>query len=240
MEKIGLLLIATNKYIDFVQPLITSADKYFMAECDVTYYVFTDHKNINLQTSRNVVILDVEHKPFPHSTLMRYGFFHQYNSILSKEDYLYYSDVDMLFVDSIGDEILGSRVATRHPGYYDKYGIPAYYAQACGVWNPIEENPNTLACIKPDEKVTYFAGGFNGGTSLEFLKMSEVLFNNITSDLSRGVIAKWHDESHFNRYMLDNNPSVVLSPSYCYGENMNIPYKKKLIALDKNHEYYRS
>ena len=28
--KIGLLIIATNKYTEFLQPLITSADKYFL------------------------------------------------------------------------------------------------------------------------------------------------------------------------------------------------------------------
>lgn len=35
---IGLLVIATNKYIKFVQPLITSADKFFLPNDEVTYF----------------------------------------------------------------------------------------------------------------------------------------------------------------------------------------------------------
>jgi histo-blood group ABO system transferase len=50
----------------------------------------------------------------------------------------------------------------------------------------------------------------------------------------------WHDESHFNRYMIDNPPTKILTPSYCYGESMNIPFPKKLLALNKNHSEFRS
>lgn len=240
MKKVGLLLIATNKYIDFLQQLVTSADKYFLSNCEVTYYIFTNHTTVNLETNRQFQIIPIEHKPFPYSTLMRYSFFDNASNILSSNDYLFYSDVDMLFVDNVGDEVLSERVVTRHPGYYDKQGNPSYFEQMCGVWNPIETNSNTLACIQPTEDVKYFAGGFNGGSSTEFLKMSNTIATNINKDLSNNIIAKWHDESHLNRYALDNPPTLELSPSYCYGESMTIPFEKKLLALDKNHTHYRT
>jgi histo-blood group ABO system transferase len=37
-----------------------------------------------------------------------------------------------------------------------------------------------------------------------------------------------------NRYFINNPPTIILSPSYCYGELMNIPFEKKLLSLDKN------
>jgi len=43
-----------------------------------------------------------------------------------------------------------------------------------------------------------------------------------------------------NRYFIDNKPTKILSPSYCYGESMNIPFERRLIALDKNHSEVRS
>jgi hypothetical protein len=43
-----------------------------------------------------------------------------------------------------------------------------------------------------------------------------------------------------NRYFIDNKPTKILNPSYCYGESMNIPFERKLIALDKNHSEIRS
>ncbi|MBW3019702.1 globoside alpha-1,3-N-acetylgalactosaminyltransferase 1, partial [Candidatus Woesearchaeota archaeon] len=59
--KVGLLIIATNKYTQFLQPLIESADKYFLPNQEVTYFVFTNQE-INIDTDRSIVKNDVEHK----------------------------------------------------------------------------------------------------------------------------------------------------------------------------------
>jgi histo-blood group ABO system transferase len=103
-----------------------------------------------------------------------------------------------------------------------------------------ETSPYSLACVRPHENMQYFAGGFNGGTSSEYLKMAKSLSDNIENDYSRGVIAIWHDESHINRYFIDNPPTKILSPSYCYAESWDLPFEKKLLALDKNHAEVRS
>lgn len=224
--KIGLLVIATNKYIKFLSPLLTSADSFFLEEQDVTYFVFTN-KDVKFETKRKKKIIKVEHKKWPWMTLGRYEIFNNSKQELSKMDYLYYCDADMLFVDSVGDEIISSRVATQHPGYYGRRGTP-------------ETRSNSLAYIDPKEDMQYFAGGFNGGSSFEFLKMSKTIAENIRIDFLKDIIAVWHDESHLNRYFVDNSPTKILSPSYCYGESMDIPFEKKIIALDKNHKEIRS
>ena len=90
------------------------------------------------------------------------------------------------------------------------------------------------------EKMQYFAGGFNGGSSSEYLKMCEKLSQNIEKDKENNVMAIWHDESHMNRYFIDNPPTKVLDPGYCYGESLRPPYRARLIALDKNHSKIRS
>jgi histo-blood group ABO system transferase len=105
-----------------------------------------------------------------------------------------------------------------------------------------ETNPKSLACVFPHESMVYFAGGFNGGTSYEYLIMSEKLEKNIETDYSNDIIAIWHDESHLNRYLIDNPPTKVLSPSYCYEETKNyneLPFQRKLLALNKNHNEIR-
>jgi histo-blood group ABO system transferase len=161
-------------------------------------------------------------------TLKRYYFFSEASDILSQKDYLFYCDVDMLFVSPLSTEILGDIVATQHPGYYGRRGTP-------------ETNPKSLAYIGPSEQMQYFAGGFNGGSSVKFLKMSKTLSDNIAHDMNNGIIAIWHDESHLNRYLLDNTPSVILDPSYCCPENwIDCPFGRKLLALDKNHLEIRS
>ena len=86
----------------------------------------------------------------------------------------------------------------------------------------------------------YLVGGFNGGSSVGFLKMSHILADRIKDDLYRGIIAIWHDESHINRYFVDNPPTRILDPSYCYNESMKLPFDKKLLSLTKNETELRS
>ena len=225
MSKIGLLLIATNKYSVFLQPLISSSDTHFLSNHDVTYFVFTNH-DMEISSNRNVVQFYVEHRPWPWMTLGRYKIFSQQKKILSQMDYLYYCDVDMLMVGEVGDEILSDRVATQHPGFYGSRGSP-------------ETEPTSSACVYAHEPMQYFAGGFNGGTSSEYLKMSQTIMNNIDSDLDKGYIAVWHDESHMNRYFIDHPPTKILCPSYCYHIPYGLPFPSKIITLDKNHEEIR-
>ena len=224
--KVGLLIIATNKYIQFLEPLISSADKFFLPGQDVTYFVFTNQK-IDIKSSRDIEVIQTEHREWPWMTLGRYKIFSNSSSILEKMDYLYYCDADMRFESEVGPEILSERVATQHPGYTGQRGTP-------------ETNPQSLACVYLHEEMQYFAGGFNGGKSEEYLKMANKLSENIDIDYSKGIIAIWHDESHMNRYFIDNKPTKILDPSYCYPESWNLLYVKKLLALDKNHSEIRN
>ena len=68
--KIGLLIIATNKYIDFVQPLINSINLYFLKNHNVKIFCFTDDKTKVFQD--NVVKIYQEHLNWPYITLKRY------------------------------------------------------------------------------------------------------------------------------------------------------------------------
>lgn len=223
--KIGLLLIATGKYSIFVDQLVTSANRWFLSGHDVTYFLFTDS---NMQfVSPKISKIAHEHKPWPLPTLLRYATFCRHAEQLIAMDYLYYCDVDMRFIDSVGDEILGARVATQHPGYYNRRGTP-------------EIRPQSKAFVAPHENMQYFAGGFNGGTSSEYIKMARTISSNIEHDTANGIVAVWHDESHMNRYFIDNPPTKILDPGYCYGESMNIPFKKRLLALNKNHAEIRN
>jgi histo-blood group ABO system transferase len=227
---VGLLIVATGKYITFVSPLIKSARTHFCANHQVTYFVFTDG-----QLSQEPDIVKIEQKKlgWPYDTMMRIAMYHEQRDLLQNMDYIFAVDADMLFVDTVGDEILSDRVATLHPGYVGRRGTYEYRKQC-------------TAYVKPNEGLYYFAGGFNGGSKDEFLKMVKEITENIYKDLEHGIIALWHDESHINRYFIDNPPTQILSPSYCYSMNLAatqgkiLPYQKRLIALDKNHEEYRN
>jgi histo-blood group ABO system transferase len=228
---IGLLVIATNKYIDFLPLLYESMKKYFLVEHNVTMFVFTNKSIIE-----GPFRIEQEHYSWPGMTLRRYEIFCKNKDVLSKQDYLFYCDVDMIFEGMIGDEILSDLVGTKHAGFWNTPRYTFTY----------ENNPKSKAYIAPNEGTIYYAGGFNGGKAEKFLKMSEVLYNNIQEDLKWNYIAKWHDESHLNRYFVDNVPSVILDCSYCFPKDAiwakDNPFReiRKLCPLEKDHNYYRS
>lgn len=224
-KKIGLLVIATGKYTQFIPPLFKSMKKHFLKNHDVTMFVFSDGE---MPKKEGMIHIFQEHEGWPFATLKRYHVFCKHKEVLSEMDYLFYCDADMLFVNDIGDEVLGDLIGTIHPGFYNKQR---------GTYE-IKETSTAFVSLQEGEK--YYAGGFNGGTSTSFLKMAEHIKTNIDIDLNNNIIAIWHDESHLNRYFIDNKPEIELSPSYCYPENWNLPFEKKLIALDKNHNEIRS
>jgi hypothetical protein len=233
---VGLMCIATGKYDKYVQPFLTSADKFFLdKQFDVTYYVFTD-KVLQIQSTRNVVIIPTEHKPFPFASMDRFKHFTNHADKLSKEDYLYYCDVDSLFVDKISTEILGDLVGVKHCGYFRTPG-------------PYETNPDSALYTNPAAYRHYFGGGFSGGTKAKYLELSRWCKEMIDKDVAKGIIPVWHDETAINRYFLSNEPSIILSPSYHYPQSNIENYKKKwepdvfkpkIMLLDKNHKDIRS
>ncbi len=220
---VGLLIMATGKYIKFVPPLINSAKKHLLPTDLVTFYVFTDQP---FEPMENVVVIPQKRLGWPKDTLMRYHVYLNNQNYFIHEDYLFACDADMLFVNLVGKEILGDRVATIHPGFYNKRGS-------------YETNPLSNAFVGENEGKYYFCGGFYGGKTAEFIKILETNIHRINEDFKKGIIAVWHDESHWNRYCIDFPPTKILSPSYCYPENWSLPFPKKLIALDKNHKEYR-
>ena len=229
---ICILTIATNKYIQFVERLYNNLEENFLNGHNLECLLFTEH---DVETSDNVRVSQIEHEPWPMPTLKRYNYFVKEKEFISEFDYCFYFDVDMGIVDKVGDEVLSDLVATMHPyqSFYPK-GERSY-----------DRNPKSLAYVAPgDEGPNYYAGGFNGGSTKRFLEMSEVIADRVNKDLENGVIARWHDESQMNRYLIDNPPTLSLNPSYCFAEeqmkNPSYPYDPKIIALKKNHDELRS
>lgn len=226
---IGLLLIATNKYIRFLNPLVDSVNKYFLPNHNITIFCFTnilDHK-----VSENVILISQDHMPWPLPTLRRYEIFYNHRDKFSNMDYLFYLDVDMMINDYIGDEFLPNDknlLAVIHPGYRRD------------LLQSFERRPQSKAFVDFHHYV-YHCGGVQGGKKDAYLRACQILSSNILDDMNRGIIAIWHDESHWNSYLV-NNPDLYkeLDCDYCYPESWSIPYKKIILALDKNHAEMRS
>lgn len=223
-HSVGLLVMATGKYTRFVGPLLASARQYFCKNHKVTFFIFTDGV---IEQADDVVRIEQKRLGWPYDTMMRFAVYQQAAEYFKEQDYLFSCDADMLFVNTVGDEILADLVATQHPGFV-------------GIRGTYETRGSSTACVRAHEGTYYFAGGFYGGVREEFLRIAATNAAHIQQDLQCNIIALWHDESHLNRYFIDHKPTIILSPSYCYPGNRYIPFEPRLVALDKNHAEVRA
>jgi histo-blood group ABO system transferase len=240
--EIHLLVIATNKYIGYLEGILDSADKFFMKNHNVKFDVFTDRLHdtrLLLQNKpyfENVNLLHVEHRPFPYSTLNRFHFFQKHQEYIKSGDYYFYVDVDCLFKQEVPDSILANKVAVQHCGFVRERGS-------------YESNPKSTSYVAPNEGTTYFGGGFWGFSKASFWRLVYSAVDMIDTDAGNGIVPIWHDESVLNKYLLDNPPDITLSPSYHYPENnshimnkwtkLGVNYECILLLLDKNHKEIR-
>lgn len=240
-KQIGLLLIATNKYKQFVQPLIDGIEKHFLKNHNVNIFLFTDEIGNYRAERKNIIQSSIPSYKFPFASLYRYKIFDEHKELLNKMDYLFYLDVDMAIVGEVGDEIFGEGLtAVYHPGYYKSAG-----------WGSPNVDERSQAFVPLEHRKSYFAGGFNGGRTDRYLTVCAILKARIELDEKNGVMAEWHDESHLNALLNNNNNPLFipnqLTPSYCMVEQQSLRelwgidhLEPKIIALNKNHKELRS
>jgi len=224
--RIAILYICTGKYDIFWEDFYQSSEKYFLTDHEKQYFIFTDSSSINEENQRIRKIYQ-ENLGWPYNTLMRFKFFLRIEDELKKFDYIYFLNSNMRFLAPVNQEVFPTKdedglIAVLHPGYYSKTEKDF----------PYERNKKSSACIKNGDGKHYFMGGFNGGLAEEYLKLIRDLNQNIETDLSKNIIAVWHDESHLNAYLLNKN-NRILSPSYGFAEGWNLPFKPKIVILDK-------
>lgn len=157
----------------------------------------------------------VVHQPnlgWPRATLMRYHAMLKQRELLSRFSHVFYMDVDTIVCSKIEpEEILSDGIAvTLHPGYVTTF----------------ERNPVSTAYVEGDNH-NYFQGCFVGGKTEAFFHMCETISKNIDTDDGNGVMAIYHDESHLNRYMIDNTPAKILTPAYCFPGPAHIRFPER-------------
>lgn len=223
--KIAILYICTGKYNQFFKDFFNSCEKYFLVETQKIYYVWSDDYKIS-DGIDNVIFTYKKCDGFPLDSLFRFDMFLQKEKEILNNDYVFFFNANMLFVDNIGFEFLPKKdkiLAVLSPGYYKR--------PACMF--PYENNPISTAYIKREKKqYHYYMGSLNGGTAEEYLKLIKECSKNIHIDYNNNHIAKYHDESHLNKY-LTKNDCLALSPAYAYPEGSKLPFLPKIIIRNK-------
>lgn len=226
--KIAILYICTGKYLEFWNRFYESANKFLLSNHKKHYFVFTD--SLTIKNSDSITIIHTPNEGFPLNSLNRYNYFCSIENELSKFDYIYFFNSNMVFVNEVNEEIFPDEIehsgilGILHPGYVMK-GLLHY---------PFERNKYSTAYLPYNKNLTYnyFAGGVNGGMSNKFIDLIKLLDQNIMRDLNNNRIAIYHDESHYNKF-LNTNRILKLDENYCFPEISNYPNSVKILLIDK-------
>ena len=247
VRSIGILYLCTGRYWQFWKDFYRSAESNFLPGVPKTYLVFTDSPKIRGSIlKRNVRTFHQPALDWPFSTLNRYAIFLAQRETLLNFEYLAFFNSNYLFNRTISAEEFfpaapHSLIAAIHPGHFDcdqrKY--------------PYCRNPDSAAYMPNDTGRYYVCGGINGGETAAFLAAMQQLQGRIKHDSDRGIVADWHDESHWNKLIDERlsrtTPDVhLLSPAFVVPEECGVlPFERKLILRNKRdprwggHEYLR-
>ena len=256
---VGVMSVATNLYLDYWKSMVQSAELVSKFEDEVTFFVFTDNlsevKNF-AGTLKNVRVraFEITSYGWPEATLLRYQIFSS-NMDQMNTDVLMHLDADMLISRNPWPRVK-QKLATEkvclvlHPGFWRPKGVRRVYLYVLhpllaykdlrvkikqgglGAW---ESDPKSTAFVPKKYRREYFCGGTWFGTHEAIKELVLTLSEQVSHDLDKNYIAKWHDESHINRWAIENNHTTE-NPEMCFDETY--PQIKHLthsiIAVRKN------
>ena len=232
MNKVAILYIATGNYYFFFKRFYESFEEKFLLSSEKHYFIFTDADDLGIEEdSPRIHKIYQAQLGWPKDTLYRFKMFLSIEEELKKFDYIFFMNSNLICLEEITEyEFLPTKeelLVVRHPGFYNKEKNHIL---------PYERRRSSKAYIPflSLKKTAYYMGGLNGGKSKYYLSLIHTLNNWINEDEKKGITALWHDESHLNKYIYTyKGPIKVLSPSYGYPEDQDLPFKVKILILEK-------
>jgi len=258
-NNLGVISIATNKYINYWKEQATSLNTQINEYSRVSVFVFTDRVEEALNHSQtlnrlSVKVIAIPNYGWPDATLLRYEIMKSNFFLFSDQDVLVYLDADMKVVAPLDTrpffkEMKGGMNLVRHPGYFRESGLRAakfyflnplilirdFYSLALtgglGSW---ETNAKSEAFVERRYRDKYYCGGIWWGLRESVHDLVSKLALDVEADSKKDVIAKWHDESHLNHWASKNvfsesPPTVCYEASYPWLANL----KPLIIAVNK-------
>ncbi len=234
IAKVGIWYVCTGRYRRFWQAFFSSCERFFLPECEKYYFIFSDRPIKELPPSATYIYQ--KKLGWPYDTLMRYHFFVAQEALVQDMDYLFFFNANCRFRERIhASECLHLPADLMAVSHFELDRKARQYFM-------YEENPLSTAYVYPHQGEHYVLGGINGGTRDAFMKMSRTLAKQIDMDLANGIMARCHDESHFNQYLVGRNVNI-LDARYGYPEAYPQESDAKILILDKRkyggHAYLR-
>lgn len=238
LMKVAVCFIGTGKYLNFLPKYYENIEKYFLPKSEKIFLVFTDGELSTIPV--NMHVYSQEHLEWPYITLKRFEIILKAKPEIEKCDWFVFIDADALVVDLISENEFfddsKSFFGVHHPCHYLKMSPHDKFPGA------FENNVLSSAFVGEQcDTSVYYQGCLWGGKVPEVIEMIEQLDKRVDDDLNHNIIAVWHDESHLNRFFIDNKSQVnTLGPEFAFPEvfESHCNFSSKIVHLAKDNSKY--
>jgi hypothetical protein len=195
--------------------LWASMQRYAFPGHDVHLFVFTDLAgSANFLPHPNVHTMQQGGVEWPFDTLALHFLCLLNIEWFAAMDYVLSIDPDMLLVQTLGEEVLGERIAALQPWFFGGRAEEFSYERRLAY----DGSPYSSAFVAPEEGGCYFSSSLFGGSLVGFTSILQRTVALVHADLAASPprLAVLQDESYLNRVYLELPPTVVLSPAFAY------------------------
>ncbi len=233
MSKIAIAFIGTGKYLNFLEQYYETFNEKFQQKDEKHFFVFTDGE-IN-DTPDNITLVDIKEdvdiKQSDYDPNNWYNLMHQsvgglrrfsiikiIEDQLKEFDWFIFIDADMFCAENVEDFFDETKpfFGVQHPTFHESWSHNTGDI-------PHERNNLSVTYVDPSEDDgVYLQGCVWGGKVPEVLNMINELDRRVKVDIENKVLARAHDESHLNRFRLDNkNMFNILHPKFAFPGNIS-------------------
>ena len=210
--EIGIIILATKEYKQFIKPFWESIEEHFMPLYTKTLICFTDSQDYPLPEDTNRFIIDP--LGWPEIIL------HRYELILSQDysmfDQIYNFDVDVIFQKTFHDYNIFGELPYEHE-------LKEIKATLVGLQSPLndtkiwgysaqehfETNPESLSYLAPEERKTYYSASMTGGDTQYYLDVIREVQLMLDLDIENGLTPK-SEEIALNKMFFLHSPTMSL------------------------------
>lgn len=236
--KIAITFWGTGLYLNYLYNWYESLENKFLPGVDKEYFVFTDGSIQDIPD--NVHLIKIPHYGFPDTFNMTFEEMLKLEDRVADCDWLVSVDADMNVWKEIKyDEFFDDTkkyIGVHHPCHFMNMNPHVDYPGAYDV------STDTNACVKNiiDMNI-YWQGCLWGGKVPHVFDMMRAIDGWTKDDVSRGVQAKYYEESYMNKWFLLNRKDThTLSPSFAFPEmfERHCSFEKKIAHVHKDNKSF--